>query len=65
MIDEDETGFGGFAVEVGASYSLYELLEVPASFSASYRFQKLTPGDFEEEVHQAIGGFFYHFVDAL
>lgn len=56
-------GFGGFAVEGGLSYSLYSLLQAPVSFTASYRYQRIEPEKFKEEIQQAIGGVFYHFVD--
>ncbi len=56
-------GFGGFALEGGVSYSLYSLLDAPVSFTASYRYQRIEPQDFKEELQQAIVGAFYHFVD--
>lgn len=61
--DANPDGFGGFAVEGGISYSLYSVLEAPVSFTLGYRYQRIEPESFKEEIQQAIGGAFYHFVD--
>jgi hypothetical protein len=61
--DANPDGFGGFAVEGGLSYSLYSVLQAPVSFTLGYRYQRIEPESFKEEIQQAIGGAFYHFVD--
>lgn len=61
--DANPDGFGGFAVEGGLSYSLYSVLAAPVSFTLGYRYQRIEPESFKEEIQQAIGGVFYHFVD--
>ncbi len=61
--DANPDGFGGFAVEGGISYSLYSVLDAPVSFTLGYRYQRIEPESFKEEIQQAIGGAFYHFVD--
>ena len=65
VASQGQSGFGGLAIETGLSYSLYVPLELPASLMASYRWQRIAPGAFEDEVHQGTVGFFWHFLDAL
>ena len=62
---EGQDGFGGFAVEAGLAGSLHGALEIPASFTLSYRLQRLGPGSFEDELQQFTLGLFWHLPGAL
>ena len=50
---------------MGASCALGAWLDLPMSATTSYRFQRLAPEPFEEVVHLAGLGLYYHLVDAF
>ena len=62
---QGETGFGGWAVEAGASWSLHRTWGLPVSLLASYRHQQLDTSNLDNELQQVIVGVFYHFLDVF